>query len=148
MPAQKPFDIDQPPLIRGLLIRLTDTSHWLVLIAHHLLADGWSVPTMVRETLALYTGETLSTPAYFGDYLTWLATRDTTATLHWWTENLTGLRAPTLLAATPTEPTTNGVGAPRSADSTTAQRQRPVGLRVPLPPTWRRPWPRTPGGTG
>ncbi|MGC4992763.1 amino acid adenylation domain-containing protein [Nocardia salmonicida] len=130
--GSEPFDIDQPPLIRGLLIRLTDTSHWLVLIAHHLLADGWSVPTMVRETLALYTGETLSTPAYFGDYLTWLATRDTTATLHWWTENLTGLRAPTLLAATPTEPTTNGVGAPRSADSTTAQPQRPVGLRVPL----------------
>ncbi|WP_063004896.1 amino acid adenylation domain-containing protein [Nocardia salmonicida] len=130
--GSEPFDIDQPPLIRGLLIRLTDTSHWLVLIAHHLLADGWSVPTMVRETLALYTGETLSTPAYFGDYLTWLVTRDTTATLHWWTENLTGLRAPTLLAATPTEPTTNGVGAPRSADSTTAQRQRPVGLRVPL----------------
>ncbi|MEV0543641.1 amino acid adenylation domain-containing protein [Nocardia salmonicida] len=130
--GSEPYDIDQPPLIRGLLIRLTDTSHWLVLIAHHLLADGWSVPTMVRETLALYTGETLSTPAYFGDYLTWLATRDTTATLHWWTENLTGLRAPTLLAATPTEPTTNGVGAPRSADSTTAQRQRPVGLRVPL----------------
>ncbi|MFF2397096.1 amino acid adenylation domain-containing protein [Nocardia sp. NPDC058114] len=150
-----PFDIDRPPLIRGLLIRLTDTSHWLVLIAHHLLADGWSVPTMVRETLALYTGETLSAPAYFGDYLTWLTTRDTTATLHWWTENLTGLRAPTLLAATPTsatdpaafapggagapapavstpEPTTNGGGAPRPADSATAQRQRPVGLRVPL----------------
>ncbi|MGW6702998.1 non-ribosomal peptide synthetase, partial [Nocardia sp. NPDC055049] len=150
-----PFDIDRPPLIRGLLIRLTDTSHWLVLIAHHLLADGWSVPTMVRETLALYTGETLSAPAYFGDYLTWLTTRDTTATLHWWTENLTGLRAPTLLAATPTsatdpaafapggagapapavstpEPTTNGGGAPHPADSATAQRQRPVGLRVPL----------------
>ncbi|MFC9661596.1 amino acid adenylation domain-containing protein [Nocardia sp. NPDC127606] len=130
--GSEPFDIDHPPLIRGLLIRLTDTSHWLVLIAHHLLADGWSVPTMVRETLALYTGETLSTPAYFGDYLTWLATRDTAATLHWWTESLTGLRAPTLLAATLTEPTTNDVGAPRSADSTTAQRQRPVGLRVPL----------------
>ncbi|MFE9786169.1 amino acid adenylation domain-containing protein [Nocardia salmonicida] len=130
--GSEPFDIDQPPLIRGLLIRLTDTSHWLVLIAHHLLADGWSVPTMVRETLALYTGETLSAPAYFGDYLAWLAARDTTSTLHWWTESLTGLRAPTLLAATPTEPTTNGVGAPRSADSTTAQRQRPVGLRVSL----------------
>ncbi|MFD6452784.1 amino acid adenylation domain-containing protein, partial [Nocardia sp. NPDC060220] len=143
------------PLIRGLLIRLTDTSHWLVLIAHHLLADGWSVPTMVRETLALYTGETLSAPAYFGDYLTWLTTRDTTATLHWWTENLTGLRTPTLLATTPTsatdpaafapggavapapavstpEPTTNGGGAPHPADTATAQRQRPVGLRVPL----------------
>ncbi|MFC8386094.1 amino acid adenylation domain-containing protein [Nocardia sp. NPDC057272] len=123
--GSEPFDIDQPPLIRGLLIRLTDTSHWLVLIAHHLLADGWSVPTMVRETLALYTGETLSPPVYFGDYLTWLATRDTTATLHWWTESLTGLRTPTLLAATPTSATD-------PVDSTTAQRQRPVGLRVPL----------------
>ncbi|MFG2447007.1 amino acid adenylation domain-containing protein [Nocardia fluminea] len=113
----EPFDIDQPPLIRGLLIRLTDTSHWLVLVAHHLLADGWSVPTMVRETLALYTGEELSAPAYFGDYLAWLATRDTTATLRWWTENLTGLRTPTLLAATPTAATDPVSLAPIGADT-------------------------------
>ncbi|MGY0503522.1 amino acid adenylation domain-containing protein [Nocardia sp. FBN12] len=136
----EPFDIDHPPLIRGLLIRLTDTSHWLVLIAHHLLADGWSVPTMVRETLARYTGETLAPPAYFGDYLAWLATRDITATLRWWTENLTGLRAPTLLADTATSapapaaspslaPT--GTDAPRT-DPAAVARQRPVGLRVPL----------------
>ncbi|WP_194826084.1 non-ribosomal peptide synthetase [Nocardia sp. XZ_19_231] len=145
----EPFDIDHPPLIRGLLIRLSDTSHWLVLIAHHLLADGWSVPTMVRETLALYADEVLPPPAYFGEYLTWLATRDTTATLHWWTENLTGLRAPTLLAATPTSATdsaalapigadattesaTTGARTPRSSDSTAVPRRRPVGLRVPL----------------
>ncbi|MFD8104418.1 amino acid adenylation domain-containing protein [Nocardia fluminea] len=113
----EPFDIDQPPLIRGLLIRLTDTSHWLVLVAHHLLADGWSVPTMVREALALYTGEKLPAPAYFGDYLAWLATRDTTATLHWWTENLTGLRTPTLLAATPTAATDPVSLAPIGADT-------------------------------
>ncbi|MFD6400619.1 amino acid adenylation domain-containing protein [Nocardia sp. NPDC060249] len=157
----EPFDIDQPPLIRGLLIRLTDTSHWLVLIAHHLLADGWSVPTMVRETLALYTGKTLAAPAYFGDYLAWLATRDTAATLRWWTDNLTGLRAPTLFAAptsatdpasltpigpdtstaptatavgngSPPESATTGLRTPRSSDSPSARRQRPAGLRIPL----------------
>ncbi|MFD4443135.1 amino acid adenylation domain-containing protein [Nocardia sp. NPDC058519] len=130
----EPFDIDQPPLIRGLLIRLTDTSHWLVLIAHHLLADGWSVPTMVRETLAIYTGETLSAPAYFGDYLAWLATRDTTATLHWWTENLTGLRVPTLLAAGPSSASAPAALASIGTETTdpALTRQRPVGLRVPL----------------
>ncbi|MEV6659987.1 amino acid adenylation domain-containing protein [Nocardia fluminea] len=122
----EPFGIDQPPLIRGLLIRLTDTSHWLVLVAHHLLADGWSVPTMVREILALYTGEELSAPAYFGDYLAWLATRDTTATLRWWTENLTGLRTPTLLAATataaiePVSPPAIGAGTSTSRTDPTA----------------------------
>ncbi|MEU4645927.1 amino acid adenylation domain-containing protein [Nocardia fluminea] len=125
----EPFDIDQPPLIRGLLIRLTDTSHWLVLVAHHLLADGWSVPTMVRETLALYTGEELPAPAYFGDYLAWLATRDTTATLHWWTENLTGLRTPTLLAATPTAATEPVSLAPIGAD-TSISRTDPTATAV------------------
>ncbi|WP_107658694.1 amino acid adenylation domain-containing protein [Nocardia suismassiliense] len=110
------FDISAPPLLRVLLIRMTDTSQRLILMAHHLLADGWSVPIMLREALVLYhgDGETLPVPGYYGDYLAWLGTRDTEAAVQRWRDYLTGLPAPSLVGI---------VG----------QRSHAVGLRVPLP---------------
>ncbi len=97
----EPFDIAEPPLLRVVLIRLTDTAHRLVLIAHHLLADGWSVPIMLRETLALYHGDdrNLPAPPYYGDYLAWLGGRDTATAVERWSDYLTGLPAPTLVGA-------------------------------------------------
>ncbi|MFI6866089.1 amino acid adenylation domain-containing protein [Nocardia sp. NPDC050406] len=116
--SAEPFDIANPPLVRVLLIRLTDTSQRLVLTAHHLLADGWSVPIMLRETLGLYHGDDdkLSAPGYYGDYLAWLSSRDTDAALGRWREYLDGLAATTLVGAA-------GQRAPARA------------MRVPLPDT-------------
>ncbi|MET8798818.1 amino acid adenylation domain-containing protein [Nocardia sp. NPDC004568] len=107
------FDIAEPPLLRAVLIRLSDTAHRLVLTAHHLLADGWSVPIVLREMLALYHGERLPEPGYYGTYLAWLAARDSDAAVRRWGEYLAGLSAPSLVGAT----------GPRSAA---------VGLDVPL----------------
>ncbi|WP_198036854.1 non-ribosomal peptide synthetase [Nocardia sp. BMG51109] len=114
--AAEPFDIAEPPLLRALLIRVSDDSQRLVLIAHHLLADGWSVPIMVRETLALYRDEELPGPAYYGDYLAWLADGDAEATAARWRDYLGGLAAPTLVGHA-------------------GQRSRSVRLDVPLPDT-------------
>ncbi|MGI5220569.1 amino acid adenylation domain-containing protein [Nocardia sp. CA-290969] len=107
------FDIGAPPLLRALLIRLSDTVHRLVLTAHHLLADGWSVPIVLREMLARYHGEELPEPGYYGTYLAWLAARDTAAETRRWGEYLAELEAPGLI----------GAPGPRAAA---------VGLRVPL----------------
>ncbi|NKY57262.1 non-ribosomal peptide synthetase [Nocardia flavorosea] len=107
------FDIGDPPLLRALLIRLSDTVHRLVLTAHHLLADGWSIPIVLREILARYHGENLPEPGYYGTYLAWLAARDTAAETRRWGEYLAGLEAPSLI----------GAPGPRSAA---------VGLQVPL----------------
>ncbi|MCX0274068.1 amino acid adenylation domain-containing protein [Nocardia zapadnayensis] len=107
------FDIAESPLLRALLIRLSDTAHRLVLTAHHLLADGWSVPIVLREMLALYHGERLPEPGYYGTYLAWLAARDSDAAIRRWAEYLDGLSAPSLV----------GAPGPRSAA---------VGLDVPL----------------
>ncbi len=95
----EPVDIAEPPLLRVVLIRLTDTAHRLVLIAHHLLADGWSVPIMLRETLALYHGDDrhLPAPPYYGDYLAWLGGRDNATAVERWSDYLAGLPAPTLV---------------------------------------------------
>ncbi|NUS93557.1 MAG: amino acid adenylation domain-containing protein [Nocardia sp.] len=107
------FDIAEPPLLRALLIRVSDTAHRLVLTAHHLLADGWSVPIVLREMLARYHGEPLPEPGYYGSYLAWLAARDSAAAIRHWGAYLGGLSAPSLV----------GAPGPRSAS---------VGLNVPL----------------
>ncbi|WP_280269923.1 non-ribosomal peptide synthetase [Nocardia wallacei] len=112
----EPFDIARPPLVRALLIRLTDSSQRLVLTAHHLLADGWSIPIMLRETLALYHGDDglLPEPGYYGDYLAWLSARDTEVELDRWRTYLSGLPAPTLVGIS-------------------GRRSQAVKMRVPLP---------------
>lgn len=93
------FDISQPPLLRVLLIRLPEHTNQLVLTAHHLLADGWSVPIMLKEALALYHGEaeTMPEPGYYGDYLAWIIARDADRALAQWGEYLDALPAPSLL---------------------------------------------------
>ena len=55
------FDLASPPLVRFALIRLAPDEHRLVLTGHHILMDGWSLPVLVRELLALYAHE-LNTP--------------------------------------------------------------------------------------
>ena len=51
---ERRFDLAAPPLLRFVLARL-DTDRWrLVITGHHLLTDGWSMPVLGRELLALY----------------------------------------------------------------------------------------------
>ena len=40
------------PLVRYAVVRHDDTSWSLVQSIHHIVADGWSIPIMVREMLA------------------------------------------------------------------------------------------------
>jgi hypothetical protein len=48
------FDLAKPPLLRLSLVALGPQRHRLVLTAHHVIIDGWSVPVLVQELLALY----------------------------------------------------------------------------------------------
>lgn len=51
---REPFDLAAPPLVRWLLIRLSERSHTLVHVEHHLIHDGWSYALFLRELQALY----------------------------------------------------------------------------------------------
>ncbi len=42
------------PLLRVLLVRLSDEDHLLVVTMHHIVSDGWSIDVMVAELAALY----------------------------------------------------------------------------------------------
>ncbi|GGR89707.1 hypothetical protein GCM10010252_30750 [Streptomyces aureoverticillatus] len=99
---QAHFHPADPPMLRLHLVRLAEERFELVLSAHHVLFDGWSVPLLVSDLLRCYgSGEAASgTPRDrgFGDFLTWLAGRDTDASADAWSQELSGLEEPTLLA--------------------------------------------------
>jgi amino acid adenylation domain-containing protein/non-ribosomal peptide synthase protein (TIGR01720 family) len=52
----KPFDLINGPLLRGVLLRLADEMHELMLSAHHIVADGLSLNVLLAELAALYRG--------------------------------------------------------------------------------------------
>ena len=49
-----PFDLEAGPLIRGRLITSADDDHALLITAHHIISDGWSMGVLMREFRKLY----------------------------------------------------------------------------------------------
>src|SRR5262249_2792198 len=96
------FDVTAAPLLRFALVRLAPDRNRLVVTNHHLLMDGWSLPILLRELLALYAhgGDTGSLPpvAAYRSYLAWLSAQDRDAALAAWREALSGLEEATRLA--------------------------------------------------
>ncbi|GAA3567710.1 hypothetical protein GCM10022222_59560 [Amycolatopsis ultiminotia] len=61
--AARPFTLDEPPLIRAVLVRFGDTEHALILAMHHIVSDGRSVEVLTAELATRYSGSTVDTPA-------------------------------------------------------------------------------------
>jgi amino acid adenylation domain-containing protein/non-ribosomal peptide synthase protein (TIGR01720 family) len=93
----RPFALDAPPLLRATLLRLGPGRHRLALTCHHILADGWSGPLLLRDLLALTTGTELPPPVPYEQHLRWLSRRDDSAARAAWQMALDGLEEPTLV---------------------------------------------------
>ncbi|GAB3136766.1 hypothetical protein GCM10027290_01080 [Micromonospora sonneratiae] len=52
--ATTPFDLGRDMPLRVRLVRLADDDHVMVLVAHHIAFDGWSVGVLARELGQLY----------------------------------------------------------------------------------------------
>ncbi len=52
--VSRPFDLEQGPLLRMTLVRLTAAEHALLLTMHHIVSDGWSIGVLAQELSALY----------------------------------------------------------------------------------------------
>ncbi|MEI9936660.1 MAG: non-ribosomal peptide synthase/polyketide synthase [Pseudomonadota bacterium] len=50
----EPFDLVQGPLFRAALIRVAEREHVLLLAAHHIVCDGWSVGVLLKDFVSLY----------------------------------------------------------------------------------------------
>ncbi|WP_420881832.1 amino acid adenylation domain-containing protein, partial [Rhodococcus sp. (in: high G+C Gram-positive bacteria)] len=99
------FDFERPPLVRYTLVRVGPAKFQLLQSIHHVIADGWSVPVMLRELLALYNPAgsplTLPAPAAYRNYLSWLASRDRGTSIDVWQRALAGAGEPPALPGVP-----------------------------------------------
>jgi amino acid adenylation domain-containing protein len=80
--AQQPFNLDQGPLLRVTILRLSPVEHVVLFTTHHIVSDGWSLAILVQEIATLYAalacknGISVSTllpelPIQYADFAVW-----------------------------------------------------------------------------
>ena len=76
--ANRPFDLEQAPLLRALLLRLDEQDYVLVFTIHHIISDAWSMGILVRETALLYDAYSNGQPSplaelpiQYADFAAW-----------------------------------------------------------------------------
>ena len=92
------FALDEPPLLRLVLVRCDERRHQLIYTHHHILMDGWSNAQLFAEVLQRYAGEAVASSGHYRDYIQWLQGRDAAASEAFWQTQLAPLDAPTRLA--------------------------------------------------
>ncbi|KUM70824.1 non-ribosomal peptide synthetase [Streptomyces curacoi] len=99
--AARPFDPATGPLLRCTLYAVDDGSHRILLVAHHLVCDGWSLGVLLRELSAAYENETKGLrhtppelPLQFPDFAAWQRERQANGeyagSVAHWAERLRG----------------------------------------------------------
>jgi hypothetical protein len=116
--AERPFDLENGPVLRTALAELGDGDHLLAVVIHHIAADGWSLGVLMDDLGELYRSELTGVeprlpelPLQYADFAVWQ--RDTLAAgvldgqLDHWLHRLDGvtelvLPADDVTAAAPT----------------------------------------------
>lgn len=139
--AHRPFDLATGPLFRAALARLAPDEHALVLVAHHIVADGWSAGILAEELAVLYAGAEAQLPpldVQAADHAVWqrdwLDGAELDRQLTYWREALAGLPTVDFPAdrPRPAQPTGAGAAITRHLpdDLATAARAYARGNRV------------------
>ncbi|MFV8320205.1 amino acid adenylation domain-containing protein [Mycobacterium sp. 23] len=111
--ARHPFRLSDEIPLRATLFRLSDNEHALVLVLHHIAADGWSITPLARDIAVAYASrcsgrapDWLPLPVQYADYALWqraqlgdLGDRGSriATELRFWEEALAGLPGPVAL---------------------------------------------------
>ncbi|MCP9986091.1 amino acid adenylation domain-containing protein [Streptomyces sudanensis] len=108
--VQRPFALDEGPLLRLLLVGLGPEEHVLLMSIHHIVTDAWSTSVITRELGSLYAaalshpgtpaGELPARaglpelPLQYADFAVWQTRRESSAafreSLEHWTRRLAG----------------------------------------------------------
>ncbi|EMI58308.1 amino acid adenylation domain-containing protein [Rhodopirellula sallentina SM41] len=108
--SRTPFDLENGPLLRITVYRISDTEHVILLVMHHIISDGWSMIVMLRElTLAyemnrsqdssseLSLGSLPSLPIQYADFAHWqneqMSEERIEKQMAYWRESLAGAPA-------------------------------------------------------
>src|SRR5437660_1665332 len=102
--ARRPFNLGADLMLRGLLVRLGEQDHVVLLTMHHIASDGWSLGILTRELPALYAAlaqgrepALAPLPIQYGDYAVWqrewLQGPELEQQLGYWKDQLAGAPA-------------------------------------------------------
>ncbi|MCG6136137.1 MAG: condensation domain-containing protein, partial [Nostoc sp. LLA-1] len=76
--AQQPFNLEQGPLLRVTILRLSLEEHVVLFTTHHIISDGWSTRVLVQEIATLYAtfannqpSPLLELPIQYADFAVW-----------------------------------------------------------------------------
>lgn len=76
--AERPFILKQGPLLRGMLLKVSEEEHGFFLVIHHIVTDGWSMDIFMNELLTLYEAFSAGQPSplselplQYADFSTW-----------------------------------------------------------------------------
>ncbi len=71
--AHLPFDLEHGPLLRALLFSRADEEQVLLLVAHHIVIDFWSLAILMRELGELYRDGQTAKPhtSNYSNYVRW-----------------------------------------------------------------------------
>jgi surfactin family lipopeptide synthetase C len=100
---ERGFDLSQAPLLRLALIQIAPDRCYFVWSHHHLLIDGWSSATLLKEVFGDYealrqnTSYSWQRNRPYRDYIAWLQQQDSAAAEAFWKHALAGISAPTPL---------------------------------------------------
>lgn len=103
---QRPFDLLKPPLMRVALVRTGQHEHQMIWTMHHVLLDGWSGASLMKELFSTYQMlEGGRVPEQdelfpFKGYISWLQRQDLRAAQEYWMERLAGFVTPKPFART------------------------------------------------
>jgi amino acid adenylation domain-containing protein len=100
--ARRPFDATLGPLVRLKLVWVAEHERVLLLVFHHIVADGWTLGILANEILQLYEAYRTGAPSplpelpiQFSDYVVWERDRLDEARLDelvsYWKRQLGGL---------------------------------------------------------
>jgi hypothetical protein len=99
--ARRPFDLARGPLLRVTVLATAPTRHVLVLVVHHIVADGWSLSVLADELSAAYAAalagrapDCAPLAVQYGDWAlwqrAWLAGGELDRQLEYWRTALAG----------------------------------------------------------
>lgn len=93
------FALNTAPLLRVKLFTLASDQARMVVTFHHAVLDGWSIPVLLKDWVALYGGEMRPAAPDMADYLGWLHAQDVSASAAFWRKALPEAEPPWPLPA-------------------------------------------------
>ncbi|HLU96978.1 MAG TPA: condensation domain-containing protein, partial [Thermobifida alba] len=140
------FRLQDPPLLSFRLVRLAERRHRFIMVNHHILLDGWSMPLLAAELFRCYAagGDDRSAPATpYRAYLEWIGRQDPSTAEKAWLGALEDLDGGTLVVpgrqdrpARPPRRLAHTLGAAETARLTGLARDRGLTLGTLVQGAW------------